>query len=111
MRDHWRVLGTLFMAWAVTQAVTATIALVSLSRDPRMQAGPGQWGLAIAVTLLAVVAYFYVGVRLRQHDPRARIPGIVLAVLALLSFPIGTAVGAFALYVLIKYREPRALQA
>jgi hypothetical protein len=111
VRDHWRILGTLFMAWAVAQAVSAVIALAVTGREATAQMTGGQWALVIGITVLSVLAYFWVGSRLRVHDVRARVAGILLSFLALLSFPVGTLVGAYGLFVLFKYRYPRAQQA
>jgi hypothetical protein len=97
VRDHQRILGTLFIAWAVAQ-IFGVIAVAATSPEP---APPMLWLLGA----LAVVAYGWVGLRLRARDPRVRIASILLSALALLSFPVGTVLGFYGLWVLLRRRE------
>jgi hypothetical protein len=100
--DHLRTLGTLFIAWAATQLVAVVLALTG--RLPSTAAGPlGK--VALVTTLLAVVAYGWFGVLLRRHDPRVRMGAILLSVLALLAFPVGTIIGAYGLFVLLRKQQ------
>jgi len=101
MRDHRRILGMLYIAWAALQLAGAI--------------GLAIWGeLEIAVpwlywlsTVVVAIAYAWVGWRLRLHDPRVRVAAILLGVLALLSFPVGTALGVYALWSLLRRPEHR----
>jgi threonine/homoserine efflux transporter RhtA len=104
MRDHPRILGTLFWAWAALQIVGALVATIwAHTRTELVMTGsPMAFWL---VTVFAVAAYAWTGQRLRRHDPRIRVPALILCVLALLSFPFGTALGAYGLWALIKHRE------
>lgn len=56
----------------------------------------GSWVLAALFSLPQIVA----GVGILKRQEWARLLGIVLSVLALLRFPLGTALGLFSLYVL-----------
>ena len=101
MRDHRRILGTLYIAWAVLQLVGD----VGLSVWGETQlAVPWLYWLS---TVIVSIAYAWVGWRLRLHDPRVRVGAILLGVLALLSFPVGTALGIYALWSLLKKRHPQ----
>jgi hypothetical protein len=102
VRDHRRILGTLFMAWAVLQLVGA----VAIQLYGAMELAV-PW-LYWASTVVVSIAYAWVGWRLRQHDPRVRVGAILLGVLALLSFPVGTALGIYALWTML--RRPHTAQ-
>ncbi len=54
-----------------------------------------------ALFVILALPGLIVGFGLMKHQPWARIVGIVLAALHLLSFPIGTALGIYALWVLL----------
>jgi hypothetical protein len=56
--------------------------------------------IAIASIVTAFLA-FLVGFGLLQRKPWGRVLGIVVAILALLKFPIGTALGIYTLWVLV----------
>jgi hypothetical protein len=60
-------------------------------------------GSMILVLAIALVL-FLVGGALKRGEPWARVVGLVLAALMLLSFPIGTVFGALLLYFLIRDR-------
>lgn len=102
MKDHPRLLGSLFLAWAVAQVISLLLALTVTQARSDLPAF-----LWIAVPLFAL-AYGGVGYLLRQHAPQARVPAIVLSALALLSFPIGTAIGIYGLWTLLRARQVRA---
>ena len=95
MRDHLRTLGTLFIAWAAAQLVVAGLTLFAFS--PPGAAPPLFW----IVSALSVGAYGWVGYLLRQHAPSVRFSAILLSALALFSFPVGTVVGGYGLWVLL----------
>jgi hypothetical protein len=102
MKDHTRILGSVFIGWAVAQALVAFIMVFFYAPGP--VPSPFFW----AATLLVVLAYGWVGVLLRQRHPRARVPAIALSAFALLNFPIGTAIGIYGLWTLLRQRELRA---
>ncbi len=58
-------------------------------------------GAVIAAILALGVFQLWVGFELRKLRPRARIPAVILSVLGLLNFPIGTIIGAYFLYLLL----------
>ena len=101
MRDHRKILGTLFIVWAVLQ-LAGSIAM-AIYGDVEL-AVPWLFWLS---TVVVGIAYAWVGWRLRLHDPRVRIASILLGVLALLSFPVGTVLGGYALWSLLRRPETR----
>lgn len=96
MRDHGRTLGGFFIGWALVQLVAASVLATQAPSGNRPAA------LFWLFTGLMAVAYGWVGLRLRAHDSRARVPAMILAAVALLSFPVGTALGGYGLWALIK---------
>ena len=90
----------LYLVWAVVQLLGA----VGLHLYGKTEiAVPWLYWLSTAIVS---VAYAWVGYRLRLHDPRVRVGAILLGVLALLSFPVGTALGVYALWSLLRRPEP-----
>lgn len=102
VRDHARILGTLFIGWAALQVVTFLMVLFM----PELERPEGV--LFPILTAVIVVAYGWVGLRLREGDPRARTPAIILSAVALLSIPIGTALGIYGLWALL--RSPKEVE-
>ncbi|MFY0562283.1 hypothetical protein ACN28E_00455 [Archangium lansingense] len=101
MKDPPRLLGSLFLAWAVAQVIVLGVALTVA---PYQGAVPPFFWVPL---LLSALAYGGVGYLLRRHAPQARVPAIVLSALALLSFPVGTALGIYGLWTLLGRREAR----
>lgn len=100
MRDHGKILGGLFVAWALFQAVGAVLLAVTRQADVAWPA------LAVIAMVAIVAAYAFVGTRLLSHDPRMRTPALVLSGFLLLSFPVGTALGIYGLWTLLRKQEP-----
>lgn len=100
MRDHAKILGVLFVAWALIQAVGAVVMAVTGRADVAWPA------LAVVATVAIVAAYAYVGARLIARDGRMRTPAIVLSALLLISFPVGTALGIYGLWSLLRKPAP-----
>jgi hypothetical protein len=108
--------GILFVIWGVltTLVGVSTLALgvgaVALITSAAGRGGGSQVaaGLTAAVfTVLAIIAILWgiahmvVGVPLRRHRPWARILALVLGSVDLVLLPYGTALGCYALYVLL----------
>lgn len=100
MKDHKRILGTLYIAWAVLSLV-ASVAM-ALYGGAEL-AIPWLYWLS---TVVVAIAYAWVGFRLREHDPRVRVAAILLGVLALISFPVGTVLGIYALWAMLRRPQP-----
>lgn len=97
MRDHRRILGALFIAWAVLQIAFA----ITLAITRRGQPIPYPTLYWISTALLAL-AYAWTGWRLRLHDARVRVLAILLSAFALISFPVGTLLGIYGLWALLR---------
>jgi hypothetical protein len=109
MRDHIRILGWCFIVYS------AIIALVGLgigsvilfggaiSGDRQAMFITGAVGAAIACFLMILsLPGFFVGAGVLKLRPWARVGAIILGVLHILSFPFGTALGIYTLWVLLK---------
>jgi hypothetical protein len=121
METHLKVNAVLFIVMgAVLICLAALMALVfgvlgsvvgaSGEEDAAVAlAAIGVSGLALTIFLLVLaVPYIICGWGLWKRRSWARILGIVLAVLALPNFPLGTAFGVYALIILFK-NETEAL--
>jgi hypothetical protein len=112
-KEHNRLLGIFLMAHGALQALTMFIIAVSYggigfflitsSREADRVTGAVFIGL---VLFIAVLAVFFVtpqlsgGWRILKEKPGARTWGIVGSIIALLSFPLGTAAGIYGLWFL-----------
>lgn len=105
MRDHAKILGVLFVAWALVQAVAAVVMAVTGRADVAWPA------LAVIATVGIVAAYAWVGARLIAHDGRMRTPATVLSALLLISFPVGTVLGIYGLWSLFRKPVPARTRA
>jgi len=114
--SHVDLVGILFTIWGLLTTLigVSTLALgigaVALITSASRGGGGGQFaaGLtAAAFTTLAVIAIVWgvahigVGVPLRRHRPRARLIALMLGSVDLVLLPYGTALGAYALWVLL----------
>jgi|SRR5579863_8077309 len=109
VREHIRMLGILWMAFSAFNAVAAAVLFVlanTLFLHVSVNDGPPPWlhpflsFIAILVAAKAA-AGFAVGWGLLQREPWARILTIILAFLSLFNIPFGTALGIYALWVLL----------
>jgi hypothetical protein len=111
---HVDFLGLLFVIWGALTALigVSTLALgagaIALMTSGRSGGGQVAAGLTAAVfTILAVIAlvwgiaHIVVGVPLRRRSHWARILALVLGSIDLVLLPYGTALGCYALYVLL----------
>ncbi len=119
MKSHVDFVGVLFVVWGLLTVLVgvSTLALgvgaVALITSASRGGGGGQVaaGLTAAVfTALAFLAILWgaahvvVGVPLRRHTPWSRLAALMLGSVDLLLLPYGTALGAYALYVLLNER-------
>ena len=112
MKSHVDFLGLLFIVWGLLTVVVgvSTMALgvgaASLAtRDAGSQVAAGITA-AVFVTLAVIaivwgVAHVVVGVPLRRYTPSARFIALLLGSVDLLLLPYGTALGIYALWVLL----------
>lgn len=92
--------------------VVATVAIVAAVAIPAFAAGKPLQGLAVGIGVALVaggISFFqlFLGKSIKEHKPWARTVGIIVSVLQLFGFPIGTLVGGYVLWCLLKgWDEP-----
>src|SRR5216684_5099648 len=108
MRDHIRILGWCFIVYsAIIVLVGVGIGSVvffggAISGDREAILITSAVGTAIASFLIVIsLPGMLAGIGLLKMRPWARIVAIVIGVLHILSFPIGTALGIYTLWVLL----------
>ncbi len=113
MKSHVDFLGILFIVWGLLTVVVgvSTLALgVGAATLITSASGGGQVAAGItaaaftALALMAILwgaAHVLVGVPLRRCMPWSRLIALMLGSVDLLLLPYGTAVGVYALYVLL----------
>lgn len=105
-----RIIAGVHIAFAALMSLVLFV-LMGFMTAPHMGV-PSRMGVLGALALLALiyfVAVFAVGVGLWNLRPWARVPGVVVGVLALFSFPIGTAVGIASIWLLGYHADVKAL--
>lgn len=121
MLTHVKVLGVLYIvmsgigllfALLIFFALGTAASLVGMSASPDDAAIAmpilGITGTALSMLLLLLsLPGLITGWGLLKLRPWARILGIVLAVISLLNFPIGTAIGVYGLWVLLTKETER----
>jgi hypothetical protein len=123
VKRHADFLGLLYLAWGVIFALVgiacgalAAGALV-IARDPATSGVSSDLAAnltAVTLGMLAVLAllwgvlHLWLGAALRRYRPWARLLGLGLALINFVLFPFGTALGAYACWVLLT-EEGRAL--
>jgi hypothetical protein len=124
VKSHVDFLGVLFIVWGLLTVVVglSTLALgvgavaliASAGRGGGSQVAAGI--TAAAFTTLALIAiawgaaHVVVGVPLRRRTPRSRLLALGLGSVDLLLLPYGTALGIYALYVLLNERGKTLFQ-
>jgi hypothetical protein len=108
MRDHVRILGWCFIVYsALIVLVGLAIGSIvlfggAISGDRQAMFITGAVGSAIACFLIVLsLPGMFAGLGLLKMRPWARIVAIVVGVLHILSFPFGTALGVYTLWVLL----------
>jgi len=115
MRDHLKVLGWLYVASGVLVLLPA-VALATLFGVAGAFAEGGALiggiGFAIAIFIAALaVPSLACGWALLNYKPWARTLGIILSVLQIANFPLGTMLGGYGLWVLLNDESKRVLEA
>ncbi len=105
------LIGYLHVAYGIVLVGVATFMLLTVTAGaflfPLIAAwavGMGASGTAALILLGIGFPSIFAGIGLIRRFSWARTMTIVLAVIDLFSFPIGTALGAFSLWVLLKYQ-------
>ena len=118
MKGHVDFLGLLFIVWGLLTVLigVSTLALgigaVALVASASRGGGQVAAGIAaVAFTTLALVAILWgvchvvVGVPLRRCTPWSRLMALLLGSVDLLLLPYGSALGVYALYVLLNEKS------
>jgi hypothetical protein len=116
VKRHVDFLSTLYVAWGAIFALVAVAGLVLAGGAFAIaeSSGPARFGSEIAARLtgvtimvIALIAlvwallHLVVGRQLKKYRPSARLMTIGLAVGNMILFPFGTALGAYAVWVLL----------
>jgi hypothetical protein len=123
VKRHADLLGLLYLAWGgifalvglAGLALTAGAIAISRNRGPVELGSDFAAGLtAITLGVVALIAllwgvlHVWLGAALRRYKPWARLIALGLAVINVVLFPFGTALGGYACWVLLK-EDGRAL--
>ena len=113
METHAKVLGILNIVFGGLGLLGAAVlmiifggvtGLVTASGDPDAAVAASIVGVTgasiVLVTILTSLPAIIIGLGLYRLRPWSRIAGIVLSILSLLAFPVGTALGIYGLWVL-----------
>jgi len=113
MRQHVPILGWCFIVYhGIVALVGIVVGLIVsgagiISGEREAMFITGTVGVAIAAFLVILsLPGIIAGIGLLKYRPWARILAIIIGVLHLLSFPFGTALGVYALYVLLNAEAP-----
>lgn len=117
MKRHVDFLATLYFTWGAIFALVAIagFALAAGAAAIASSSGPVRFGsemaarlTAVTITVISIIAliwgalHLFVGRTLRRLRPSARLMALGLAVGNLVLLPFGTALGAYACWVLLK---------
>ena len=117
MKRHVDFLSTLFQVWGAIFVLVAVagFALAAGAAAIATSSGAVRFGsemaarlTAVSIGLIAIIAlvwgalHYFVGRRLKQYRPSARLMSLGLAIGNLILFPFGTALGSYACWVLLK---------
>jgi hypothetical protein len=105
MRDHVRIAAGLLVAWAPIQIVASLTFAWFFSRGPPWGAAGTMFWLLTAVVAAGCAI---VGGLLWRHDARARPWGVALGTVLVYFFPVGTFVGTYVLWALVRMEPAQA---
>lgn len=120
---HVRLLGILARLWGALAALVGVSMLLLAAGALALAADPGAGTVALAAGLTAAAfvsiavfslawggAHLWTATGLRRHLPSGRITMLGLGIVNLLVFPFGTALGAYALWVLLSHDGRRLFE-
>lgn len=109
MHNHLKVLSILFIIGGVMGIIGAMLIMLIFLIGPIIEGDPeafmivGSIGSFFALLILVTtIPGLIVGIGLIKRKPWARIIGIIVGAFSLLNVPIGTALGIYALWVLLQ---------
>ncbi len=102
MRNHRKILGGLFLAWAALQAL-GSLFVAFWTPPPELQSAPLPAVYWVFMGIF-VVAYAWAGYMNFSGRSEVRFLTIALSIVALFAFPLGTLLGVYGLWV--SFRQP-----
>ena len=124
MDRHVELLGVLARLWGALAVVVGVSMLLLAAGAFALSAGPEGETVTLAAGLTAVVfvsigifslvwgvAHMWAAVLLRRRAPSGRLLTLGLGVVNLLVFPFGTALGGYALWILLTHEGRRLFEA
>ncbi len=116
MNGHIKALGAIYLVWGGMGIIAGVIVMaifligsgLMATEDPGAGLVFGTIG-AIVILMIAIISIpnILAGWALIKHKPWGRILTIILSILNLFAFPLGTALGVYGLWVLF---QPEAIQ-
>ncbi|MGZ8851583.1 MAG: hypothetical protein ACXW3E_14820 [Thermoanaerobaculia bacterium] len=111
MEQHVRALGVIYVIFGILGVLLGIALLVLLGGIGAASGDREAWWImgGIGFFVGAIIAILSIptivaGIGLQRFRPWARILALILAVLHIFSFPLGTAVGVYAFWVLLNER-------
>ena len=110
MDSHVRIAGWLWIANGVLTILMGIcgLTIANLNIPNPQDSLLVTAGSSVCCFLPLIIAYFVAGWGLLQHKSWARILAIILAILSLCSFPVGTILGGIVLYFMFQEETTRA---
>ena len=112
MEQHIRIIAILYIILGILGAVLGLglFALIFgagvVSQDPNAIFVTGTIGVALAIFFLVLsVPSILAGIGLQKRRNWARVLAIILAILNLFNFPLGTAIGVYAMWALMNQQS------
>ena len=112
-KDHNRLIGLFFLIWGGLQIIGLGIGILFmlgvggavLSGARTNEAAPiaAVFGISTVIMVFAMIfaiPAIIAGLKMRKENPGAKTWIVIAAILALLNFPLGTALGVYALWFL-----------
>jgi hypothetical protein len=116
MKRHADLLALLYLAWGGIFALVGlaglalTAGAIAIARGHGPVAASSDFAAGITAIMLGTLAtlalvgglgHIWIGLAMRRYRPWARLAALALAVINLVLFPFGTALGAYACWVLL----------
>jgi heme/copper-type cytochrome/quinol oxidase subunit 3 len=110
-KDHNRLIGLFFLIWGGLQILGLGIAILAMlgvggtalfgahSRDAvPIAAVFGITTVILVIAMILTIPAIIAGLKMRKEKPGAKTWVLIAAILALVNFPLGTALGVYALW-------------
>ena len=113
MKEQKRILGIIFLVWGMLNLLVLLLLLIFVNKWLPLLAHEEEvqivsdilTSVLIFVILIKPIPVVITGIGLLNNHKWADVMSLIVGCLALLFFPIGTAIGVFAIYIYLKERE------